>query len=307
MTFTDATDVQAHSTPITICPCCKSGQVSLSFQKDQVNYYSCRSCGFTFVFPCPDDKALQKHYDDYGQQYYSLDGLKDFPLSPKHCRREIALLLRATRAGSLLDVGCSVGGFVKAAGELGYAAEGIDISPSSVAVGQKVGLKIRAGDFLSADFPAKFDVITLWATLEHLPEPSRYVRRARVLLRPGGVLLAWVPNFSGITQRLIGTKDRYVGIDHVNYWTARGFAAYLSRFGFEILETVTFGFNPITRMNDWMNRKQPFDCKDMAADQMRSAAFKETWIARAHSAAEKLLNVGLLGDTVAVAGHLPAA
>ena len=33
------------------------------------------------------------------------------------------------------------------------------------------------------------------------------------MLRPGGVLLASVPNYSGITQRLIGKKDRYVGID----------------------------------------------------------------------------------------------
>jgi 2-polyprenyl-3-methyl-5-hydroxy-6-metoxy-1,4-benzoquinol methylase len=279
----------------------------MSFEKYQVNYYTCRSCGFTFIFPCPDDKTLQRHYEDYGQQYYSLDGLKDFLLSPKHCRREIALLLRATKAGSLLDVGCSVGGFVKAAGELGYTAEGIDISPSSVAVGQKVGLKIRAGDFLSADFPAKFDVITLWATLEHLPEPTRYVRRARELLRPNGVLLASVPNFSGITQRLIGKKDRYVGIDHVNYWTARGFAAYFSRFGFEIFETVTFGFNPITLMNDWLNRSKAFECKDMAAGQMRSASLKDTWIAHAHGVAEKVLNVGLLGDSVAVAGRLPAA
>ncbi len=289
---------------MTLCPCCESEEVSLSFEKDQVNYYTCRSCKFTFIFPCPDDEALWKHYDDAGRQYYSTEGLKDFLLSPKHYRREIALLSRTTRAGTLLDVGCSVGGFVNAASELGDVAEGIDISPSSVAVGQKLGLKIRAGDFLSADFRAKFDVITLWATLEHLPEPNRYVRRARELLRPGGVLLGSVPNFSGITQRLIGTKDRYVGIDHVNYWTAQGFAAYFRRFGFEIMETVTFAFNPITLVNDWRNRK-PFDCKDMAADQIRSAALKETWIAQAQRVVEKLLNLGLLGDSVAVAARVP--
>jgi len=278
--------------------------VSLSFEKDQVNYYACRSCGFTFIFPCPDDEALRKHYDDYGRQYYSTEGLKDFLLSAKHYRREMALLSRTTRAGTLLDVGCSVGGFVNAATKLGYAAEGIDISPSSVAVGQKLGLKIRAGDFLNADFPVKFDVITAWATLEHLPDPNRYVRRARELLRPGGVFLASVPNFSGITQRLIGTKDRYVAIDHVNYWTAQGFAAYLGRFGFEIMQTVTYGFNPITLVNDWRNRA-PHDCKEMAVDQMRSASLKETWLAHAQRAAEKVLDLGLLGDCVAMAVRLP--
>jgi len=99
---------------------------------------------------------------------------------------------------------------VGAARTLGYTAEGIDISPASVAVGQRLGLKIQAGDFLYTEFATRFDVITLWATLEHLPDPNRYVKRAREHPRPGGVLLASVPNFGGITQRLIGTRDRYV-------------------------------------------------------------------------------------------------
>src|SRR5437667_421290 len=82
------------------------------------------------VFPWPDDRTLQNHYDDYGRRYYSLDGLQDFLLSSKHYYRELALLLRRTKPGTLLDVGCSVGGFVQAAGELGYRAEGIEVSPS---------------------------------------------------------------------------------------------------------------------------------------------------------------------------------
>ncbi len=305
MSITNAVTGLQLSSGRPFCPCCESQQVSLSFQKIDTDYHVCRACGFTFIFPWPDDTTLQNHYDDYGRQYYSIEGLKDFLLSPKHCNREIAILRRSTRQGTLLDVGCSVGGFVRAASELGYAAEGIDISLSSVAVGQEMGVNIRAGDFLHAEFTTQFDVITMWATLEHLPDPNRYVRRAREQLRPGGMLLASVPNFSGITQRLIGPKDRYVGVDHLNYWTARGFASYLGRFGFEIAETVTFGFNPITFVRDWMNRGQPLSCEQMAVQVKREASFKDTWIAHAHSVVEKLLNLVSLGDAVAVAARLP--
>jgi 2-polyprenyl-3-methyl-5-hydroxy-6-metoxy-1,4-benzoquinol methylase len=304
MSLTSAATALKLPPQVPFCPCCESQEVSLSFQKSNVDYHICRPCGFTFVFPWPDDRTLRNHYDDYGRKYYSIDGLKDFLLSPKHCHRQINILLRATKPGRLLDVGCSVGGFVRAASQLGYTAEGIDISLSSVAVGQEVGLKIRAGDFLSAVFPSQFDVITMWATLEHLPDPNRFVRRARELLRPGGILLASVPNFSGITQRLIGTKDRYVGIDHLNYWTARGFASYVARFNFEITETVTFGFNPITLMKDWMNRGQSFSCEQLAVQAKRNLSFKDSGIAHVHGAVEKLLNLGSLGDVVAVAGRL---
>ena len=285
------------------CPCCQSEQTRLSFEKTGVDYYECRRCGATFVFPRPDDKTLQQHYEDYGRRYFSLEGVKNFLLSADHYRREVGLLKRTTKAGRLLDVGCSVGGFVKAAAELGYEAEGIDISAASVAVGQKAGLKIRAGDFLRCDFPNKFDVITLWATLEHLPEPNRYLVRARELLQPGGVLLASVPNYSGITQRLIGRKNRYVGIDHLNYWTARGFSAYLRRFDFEVLETLTFGFNPVIVLKDALNRGQGCDCEVMAAELMSSARWRIGWVGRAHRIVGGLLNVGLLGDTVAVSAR----
>jgi len=61
--------------------------------------------GFTFIFPWPDDGTLRKRYNDYGRQYYSIDGLKDFLLSPRHCQREIGLLSRTAQRGTLLDVG----------------------------------------------------------------------------------------------------------------------------------------------------------------------------------------------------------
>ena len=305
MTYPNAAIAGASSLQVPLCPCCGAEKTSLSFEKGGCCYYGCRDCGVTFIFPWPDDEALQKLYADYGRRYYSTDGLKDFLLSPKHYHREIGLLVRVTRVGELLDVGCSVGGFVRAAGDLGYAAQGIDISPTSVLVGQQAGLKIRSGDFLVADFPAKFDVVTMWATLEHLPDPNRYVKRARELLRPGGFLLASVPNFSGITQRLAGKRDRYVGTDHLNYWTARGFAAYMTRSGFHVERTMTFGFNPITLAQDWINRQAPPACEQMAVEQKRSASIKDTWIGYAHHTVERMLDLGRLGDCVAVAARVP--
>lgn len=286
------------------CPCCGSQHVARSFNKGGIDYYACSSCSLTFIFPCPDDVALQAHYEDYGRRYYSVDGLKQFLLSSTHYRREVQLLVRIASGGTLLDVGCSVGGFVKAAGELGFIAEGIDISLPSVTVGREAGLKIQAGDFLHKDFSTTFDIITMWATLEHLPLPNRYVERARELLRPGGLLLASVPNFSGITQHLIGTKDRYVGIDHLNYWTARGFASYLQGFGFEVLEVVTSGFNPITLIKDWLGSQNPVDCEQMAVEQKQVASIKGTCLTHVQRTVERVLNLGLLGDSVAVACRL---
>ncbi|HKV63635.1 MAG TPA: class I SAM-dependent methyltransferase [Candidatus Acidoferrum sp.] len=299
-----AVGAAAAERSVLTCPCCESDKVKRAFEKGESGFYSCHKCCLTFIWPRPDDAALVDLYEDYGRRYYSSEGVKRYLLSANHYHREIELLSRTSQAGTLLDVGCSIGGFVKAAGELGYEAQGIDISGVSVAVGQSAGLKIQSGDFLRTAFADSFDVITMWATLEHLPEPSRYVQRALKMLRPGGVFLASVPNYAGITQRLIGRKDRYVGSDHLNYWTARGFASYLQKFNLQILETLTFGFNPLTLVRDAMDRGQSCGCEQMASEQTNAASWKSGWIGKGHRVAERVLNFGLLGDSVAVAGRL---
>lgn len=286
-----------------LCPGCGVRKVSHSFEKEGAAYYGCRACGLTFIWPRPDGKALAIRYEDYGRRYYSLGGLRDYLLSPDHYRREVELLQRTSKGGTLLDVGCSVGGFVKAAGDLGYDAQGIDISNASVSVGRGAGLRVVAGDFLLCDFPGGIDVVAMWATLEHVSEPTRYVTRALELLRPGGILLASVPNYSGITQRLIGRRDRYVVIDHLNYWSAGNFAAYIEGFGLEILETVTFGFNPVTLVRDSLSLERRADCGRLAAEQARSGALKRTWVGRVHRVAERMLDIVSLGDVVAVAAR----
>src|ERR1700735_732478 len=102
------------------CPCCQSEEVGPLFCKDEIDYYLCRACRFTFIFPWPDDQTLQNHYSDYGRRYYSRDGLKEFLLSSNHYHRELELLSRTAKLPcSVLDVGCSVGGFVRVAGARG--------------------------------------------------------------------------------------------------------------------------------------------------------------------------------------------
>ncbi len=288
-----------------VCPCCESVTGRLAFEKRGHAYYACSNCSVTFIYPRPQEEELRERYADYGERYYSRDGIKEYLLSPAKYLREIELLRQTTQIGRLLDVGCSVGGFVKAARELGYEAEGIDVSESSVRVGRAMGLPLRAGNFLQEEIQQRCGVVSMWATLEHLPNPNVFVRRARELLHPGGVLLASVPNYSGITQRLIGAKDRYVGGDHLNYWTASGFPEYLRRMGFEVVTARTFAFNPILLWQDWRHPDRSMECEDIAETQEFTAALKTSPLSYLHRFGERVLDLCALGDVVAVAALKP--
>ena len=119
-------------------------------------------------------------------------------LSGPHARAnryEESLLRHVPRpCGQALDLGCGTGTLTRALADLAEHVVGVDLSPEMVRLARarcadRVNVELLVGDFLELDLsPASFDCIAAVAVLHHMPlVPS--LERAKVLLRPGGVLL----------------------------------------------------------------------------------------------------------------------
>lgn len=128
------------------CPLC-SGDARIRFTKFDRQYYKC-GCGFVFIWPRPSEQELHDLYEAYGEGYWATEDMVRVAFSPMKSWREICFLRRFADAGTLLDVGCSTGSFVKAACEAGFEAEGVDICASSVQCGQRLGLHLSTLDIL---------------------------------------------------------------------------------------------------------------------------------------------------------------
>lgn len=104
---------------------------------------------------------------------------------------------RADR-GRLLDIGCGAGFFLAAFGRRfpGWKLSGLDMGDRyRAAVLGLPGMEAYyAGDPARAAGP--YDLITLNHTLEHIPGPAAYLNMVRGLLRPGGLLLVNVPDWT---------------------------------------------------------------------------------------------------------------
>jgi len=98
------------------------------------------------------------------------------------------------RAGSGVEVGSFVGGFLAAARERGWTFEGLDVNDDVNAFVRARGFRVTTGDLDDFDPGRLYDVVAIWNTFEQLADPREAAVRARALLPPGGVLALRVPN-----------------------------------------------------------------------------------------------------------------
>lgn len=100
----------------------------------------------------------------------------------------------AQKKGNLLDIGCGTGEFLKKVKNNAWECDGVE--PNSSA--RKLALKKNLSVFSSLEeLPeVKYDVITLWHVLEHLPNLKQSIQNIESLLKPNGVLIIAVPNYN---------------------------------------------------------------------------------------------------------------
>jgi SAM-dependent methyltransferase len=119
--------------------------------------------------------------------------------------------VRSLPAGSRgLDVGCGDGQFVAEANAMGMRASGLELDERVVASARAAGLDVRLADLtdVARDEPGCYDAITMSHLVEHLPDPVAFLRAARRVLRPGGLIWIATPNVGGAGHQQFGRHWR---------------------------------------------------------------------------------------------------
>jgi len=98
--------------------------------------------------------------------------------------------------GSVLDIGCSSGGFLGYLKDGPWKLHGIEASPPTAERARaRTGAEVFTGDVLDADFASEsFDVITCTDVLEHLYEPLEILRKVSKWLKKDGIFYLFHPD-----------------------------------------------------------------------------------------------------------------
>lgn len=172
---------------------CLADRVAFS-QRPPLAVVRCESCGLLFRNPRERTKALEATYADEPVSPETLRALFETQRSSFAAQVRRLTSANGGRPGRVLEVGSYVGGFLAAAQERGWFAEGLDVNPTAIATARERGLRVRRGILERFSPGTTYDAVAIWNTFEQLPDPRRAAVRARALLAPGGLLALRVPN-----------------------------------------------------------------------------------------------------------------
>ncbi len=149
--------------------------------------------------PQPAIENLSKYYEseEYISHTDSKKGLVSFLyqiVKKRALQKKLNLIASLNNGtGNLLDIGAGTGDFLKQAKSKSWKISGVEPNGSARNLAQEKGVILKES---ITDFKGKkFDVITLWHVLEHLPNLEETISKIENLLKPGGILIIAVPNY----------------------------------------------------------------------------------------------------------------
>lgn len=231
--------------------------------------YKCTFCGAGYLDPRPTLDTIALAYDNYythaEEGKNSKRRLFDFKLRLRNgylnskyntdikptCKigKWITLLwthkkmqidenirhLPTENPGTLADIGCGSGKFIRTATELGWTAWGVDPDPLAVKEAQRTGATIIQGELTKTQLPSnKFDYVTLSHTIEHVHNPIEALQEVLKIVKPGGKIWLATPNLEGFGHAHFGSNWR--GLEpprHLVIFTRKSLEIALLGVGFE--------------------------------------------------------------------------
>jgi 2-polyprenyl-3-methyl-5-hydroxy-6-metoxy-1,4-benzoquinol methylase len=188
------------------CPICKSTDLQkflicedYTVSHEIFHVKQCATCTLAITTPRPETTQLGKYYQS--EEYISHSGKSSGGIGFIYkLARSFSLKWKKNKItsiqseGSILDFGCGTGEFLNTMQQAGWNVTGVEPSPDARLKAEEIN-SIKIHPSLDELTNEKFDVITAWHVLEHVPDLTQTVQKLKSHLKKNGTLFIAVPNY----------------------------------------------------------------------------------------------------------------
>ncbi|RFM27580.1 class I SAM-dependent methyltransferase [Deminuibacter soli] len=232
------------------CPCCGQSDISPALEAEDYTVshehfpiWECGSCTARFTQQVPAAAAIGRYYQsaEYVSHSETRKGIinrlyhmvRSYTLQSK---RKLVQATSKKEKGVLLDVGAGTGAFAAVMQEAGWQVTGLepdDIARANAQTHHQ--LTLQTLDSLYSLPDAQFDVITMWHVLEHVHDLHGYLTTFQRILKPGGVLLVAVPNYTSYDAQVYGAQWAAYDVPrHLYHFSPESMRRLMQQHGFRI-------------------------------------------------------------------------
>ena len=198
----------------------------------------CEDCRLCWLENAPPPEDMASHYGADYDRVITAPG----DLYPHHWDLVRNKLLQYVQGGSILDIGCSSGSFLRTLKGEAWKLYGIEMSKVVADHARATtGAEVFVGDVLDAPFKnSTFHAASGFHVLEHMYDPRKVMATVFSWLKPGGILTLTLPNIDSLEARIFG--HYWFGVDvprHLWHFSPRALSAMASSVGFQPVEVGT--------------------------------------------------------------------
>lgn len=226
------------------CAFCGSNQRKIIDKEGEWNVVKCKNCNFKYTFPQPSPEFLphfytEEYYKDkrHYSKFYNEDGKPKTAIESYENRvQDIETFV--SKRGKIIDVGSARGGLLKVLKNRGWQVQGVEISKDASKIANENGIPTFNGSFVEYQPKEKTDVICMYQTLEHVPDPLDVIKHAYNLLNDEGIFIAEIPNINCFEMKY--NKERKIlSYDlprHLNHFSPKILKKQLENQGFTVID-----------------------------------------------------------------------
>jgi SAM-dependent methyltransferase len=200
--------------------------------------YRCTQCGLVYPEKLIDPSILSALYE---KSVYTYDNEEVFirRTYKRYVKKAFDRLAHQPHPLSYMDIGCGNGFMLTAAKEVGFD-EAFGIEPSEHAIQQadpSIKANIVKGMYGPDSFGGrKFDLITCFQTLDHIPDPVVFTETMFSMLKPDGLVLCINHNITSVTARILGERCPMIDIEHTYLHTPGSMHLMFDRAGYKNID-----------------------------------------------------------------------